>query len=369
MLGVNTLDYENIKGTFAGALQGQLKLWITATDGAGEAQTQAVIVTLTDVPESPSLAYASLTWDEGESAPDDTLGLTPSRSVLEGVDYDASDQPSTGGTALTYVISANVNNGPFLLTIQDCFVGKRRGERCVRLSRTLAFDYESQDSYPLQVKVTDAGGRSATTDFTISVRNINEKPNIPILQRFQIREDHQITADIATIHATDPDGVFSGTYVITGDDANVFTIDGGEGRLELRTAVDAEIKSTYTFSLTVTDEGVATGTAIGQTPLSDTGTMVVVIGNVVSFFTSNIIPNVLLSNISYTEYLLLFVCLFFSVLYMLRVNSRFTHSCRMILPDQQQCQQLSRHSVYRLLSWLLATSSLLFKPQIQMDYE
>ena len=275
-----TLDFEKIKGV--GLLQGQFKLSVTARDlsGVGESQTQTVTISLTDQPENPDITYGSFQWDENNS-PTTPFALSPSIGDIEGIDNDASDQPSTGGQALTYSITSNTNNAPIKLQTDNCFVGLGRGERCTRLIRTTPFDFETQNSYPLQITVADAAGNTARTDFTITVRNINEAPVVVALTRYGALENLGVTGDIGTIVATDPDGIFAGVYSIESGDAAFFKMKSNTGVLELgNSPFDFEVKSLYSMAINATDNGVGAGTASGQTPLFTTGSITVVVGNV-----------------------------------------------------------------------------------------
>jgi hypothetical protein len=116
--------------------------------------------------------------------------------------------------------------------------------------------------------VTDAGGLTATQDFTISVTAVNDAPVITggDTATYTVAENQTAVADIASTDVDNADDQFSTT--LSGTDAGSFTITTA-GVLTFNTAPDFETKTTYTVIVTASDGS-----------LTDTQTITVNITNV-----------------------------------------------------------------------------------------
>ena len=210
---------------------------ITASDGNGGTDSINVLISVTDVDESPS-----------NSAPVFSEGSSTTRSVLEntgsGVDIgsavsatDADDDPLTyslGGTdASTFSI--------------DSFTGQ------LRTSSSL--DYEAQNSYSVFVNVSDGQGSSASITLTINITNVNEAPvfTAGATTTRSIAENAGTGINIGSaVAATDPEASKL-TYTLGGTNATSFSIDDATGQLKTKAALDYETKTTYTVTISVSD--------------------------------------------------------------------------------------------------------------------
>ena len=134
------------------------------------------------------------------------------------------------GNTVTY----SVNNNAFT-------IGSTNG--------VLAFvnppNYEAQSTYQIQITATD-GVMSAYQDVTVDI-DVNDAPSFTSSATFTAIENQ--TA-IGAVTATDADGDAL-TYNISGSEIN---INSSSGVLTFATEPDYETKSSYTATVTVTDD-------------------------------------------------------------------------------------------------------------------
>ena len=123
-------------------------------------------------------------------------------------------------------------------------------------------DKDGQNDYQVTVEVSD-GPNTATRDVTVNVTGVNEAPAFPSTEtgRRSVEEGTSPGQDIgAPVAAVDPEGDTL-TYSMTGADAAVFTFDTSTGQLQTKNALDADDKASYSFTVSVTDNKQADGTA------------------------------------------------------------------------------------------------------------
>jgi hypothetical protein len=131
------------------------------------------------------------------------------------------------------------------------------------------FDFETQSSYTIRVRVTDGGGLSDVGQVAIYVDNANEAPVFFALSNRTIREDAAPGSVLgAPLSATDPDGGDSSLAysLVGGTGASVFAVDLCTGEITLRAApsvpgvaptslLDFESRKFYTLEVQATDGG------------------------------------------------------------------------------------------------------------------
>ena len=124
-------------------------------------------------------------------------------------------------------------------------------------------DYESFDIdenehvFLLSISVTDGNDTEKIEPVRIEVTNVNEAPAFPAETATRnVGENTATVEDIgAPIEATDPDDGDSPTYSLTGPDAASFGIVSYSGQLQTKADVDYGTKSSYTVTVTATDQG------------------------------------------------------------------------------------------------------------------
>ena len=123
-------------------------------------------------------------------------------------------------------------------------------------------NYEDATSHTLTITATDASNNTDTVTQLITVTDVNEAPYFidNVYAARSIDENGSSGTDVARVHAEDLEGDAI-TYSITGGNTdNKFTINSSNGLIETAGALDYETTSSYTLTVTATDEHNATGT-------------------------------------------------------------------------------------------------------------
>ena len=109
-------------------------------------------------------------------------------------------------------------------------------------------DFETKTSYSLTFSLTD-GTLITTKDITINITNLNDvAPTISSSTSFTIDENESA---IGTLTIVDPEGG-TFTYTAGGTDGSLINISA-TGVLTFKTAADYETKTSYSFTVTVSD--------------------------------------------------------------------------------------------------------------------
>ena len=116
------------------------------------------------------------------------------------------------------------------------------------LSLNASPDYETQASYAVTVKAT-AGSKSTYVVVTLNVTDVNEAPTITGEAAVNFEENS--TDEVATYSAEDPEGA-TPTLTLGGTDAASFSLT--DGVLAFNAAPDHETKSSYSVTITATDD-------------------------------------------------------------------------------------------------------------------
>lgn len=117
------------------------------------------------------------------------------------------------------------------------------------------FNYEVKTSYSIRVRTTDQGGLFFEKAFTITVSNVNEAPAVTSGASASVNETIPVSTVIYTITATDPDAGQTLTYSIGGTDAAYFNVNATTGAITFKASPDFETKSSYSITVTATDNG------------------------------------------------------------------------------------------------------------------
>ena len=234
-----SLDYEN-KSTYT--------VTITASDGKRTVSI-AVTISVSDVDELPE--ETPVVEDvSANNAPMFTDGETATRMVVEdtpsGVDIgDAVSATDADGHTLTYTL-AGTDADKFSI---DSTTGQLRTEA--------PLDYETKSTYTVTITASD--GTDETT-ITVTINVINKTENrAPVFTAgtstsLSIAENTGSGVDIGSaVSATDADGNTL-SYSLGGTDASSFSIDSTTGQIRTSASLDYETQSTYTVTLTVSDQ-------------------------------------------------------------------------------------------------------------------
>ena len=229
---------------------------ITASDGKGS-DTITVTINVTDVAEN--------------NAPVFTDGATATRSIAEntvaGTNIDtpvaATDADSD---TLTYTLGGT-DAASFAIV-----------ESTGQLQTKFALNYERKPTYTVIVTVSDNKGGSDSINVTINVTNVVDEGtqqqtreetvtnNAPVFTEGDsttrsIAENTVAGTNIGTaIGATDADASDTLSYSLGGTDANSFAIVSATGQLQTKAALDYDTKTSYSVTITVSDQKGGTDT-------------------------------------------------------------------------------------------------------------
>ena len=151
-----------------------------------------------------------------------------------------------------------------------------------------ALDHETKSTYHLAVSVTDNkdiygdpdSAEDDSIDVTINVDDVNEPPMFDSTAPITLNVVENIAANEnigQPITATDPDVGDTLIYVLDTGDGASFDIDTTNGQIMTKDALDREIKSSYTVTVSVTDGNDATGAT--DPAIDDTHTLTITVGN------------------------------------------------------------------------------------------
>ena len=129
------------------------------------------------------------------------------------------------------------------------------------ISTSAALNYESAQEYKITIRATDSGSppRASTTTVIITITGVNEyTPQFTSNGTYTVNVSESLALgyDVITVSANDPDVGSQGevTYTITfGDVYGNFVIDSKTGVIELVSALDYEISSQITLTISATD--------------------------------------------------------------------------------------------------------------------
>lgn len=120
-----------------------------------------------------------------------------------------------------------------------------------RLLSKAEFDYEAQNSYSVEITVTDQGNLSHTQSVTIQVEDENEAPSAIQLSNATIAENSVLGTEIGVLTTTDTDADQTFTYTLT--DNEFFKIE--DNQLLVKGNLNYEAATSHDLEITVTDQG------------------------------------------------------------------------------------------------------------------
>ena len=220
------LDYET---------QTSYAVTVSVSDGNGGSDSIPVTIDVTDVREKPSFAPGGVILTVAENT-------VSGRNI--GNPITATD-PDSGDT-LTYSLQRG-DAGAFRI---DPNTGQ--------LQTHAALDYETKRFYTdLAVRATDSTGLVGSTRLTINVTDVAEN-SAPVFTEGSsatrtIAENTASGQNIGSaVAATDADNDTL-TYRLGGTDATAFSIVSTTGQLQTNAALDYEVKTSYSVTISVSD--------------------------------------------------------------------------------------------------------------------
>ena len=219
------LDYET---------ESSYSVTVSVSDGKGGSDAIDVRINVTNVNEAPVLS-------EGADAMRSVAETTAAGTNI-GAAFIATD-PDSGDT-LTY----SLHRGD-----RDAFqIDPNTGQ----VQTKAPLDYETKNTYDsLAVRVTDSGGLTDVILVTITVTDVNEAPVFTegASTRRIIAENTAANTNIGSVVAATDADKDTLTYTLSGTDAASFSIVSTTGQLQTNAALDDEIQTSYSVTLTVSD--------------------------------------------------------------------------------------------------------------------
>ena len=183
--------------------------------------------------------------DLDENANNDPTDITLSN--------DSIDEDSPIGTTIGTLTTTDLDTGDThtytLTTPNDTFLIEGN---ILKTNRT--FDFETQSSYSLSITTTDSSGSTFDKMFTITINDVEENTNSDptdiTLSISTVDENEPVGTKIGRLFTVDPDAGDTHTYTLTTPNAAFQIV---EDTLKTNSVLDFETQSSYSLSITTTD--------------------------------------------------------------------------------------------------------------------
>lgn len=210
----------------------EYNLTVRSTDAGGLSHTQDFTITVTDINEAPT---------EITLSPNAIPENSPANSLIGSLSTDDPDQ----GDTHTYELvtgAGDTDNAAFTLTDDQLYL-------------QTSPDYETQSSYSLRVRSTDADGLSTEKVLTVQIDNANEAPTQLLLSNTTVEENSDAGTVIGTFTSQDPDANDTHTYELVEDVGNHFQIVGDQLQVAPGAILNFELGTTHDITVRTTDAG------------------------------------------------------------------------------------------------------------------
>ncbi len=208
---------------------------LRTTDTGGNSFEKAFTISISDVDETiPNNAPADIILTNLTLAENSANGTGV--GDLTTVDRDAGDTHS-------YSLVDDAA-GRFVLS----------GAQITVADSTL-LDYEVNQTHPITVRTTDAGGLTFDKTFTLSVANLNETPTDIGVSNTVVDKNSSNGTAIGNITSTDPDMGDTHTYALVDNAGGRFGISGNQLTVADSTLLDYETATSHPIILRSTDAG------------------------------------------------------------------------------------------------------------------
>ena len=243
-------DFETPTDVGDTAMNNTYVVTVKLTDGGGLSDTLKFTVTVTDVNEAPVFTSPPATADFAENG-------TGTVADFDATDVDAS-------STLTFSLNPDDDGGKFDI---DSTTGALTFKNPPNFEMpTDVGDTARNNTYAVEVKVTDAGGLSDTHTLIVTVTDVNEAPEITTTVTAVDRTENLVGA--TTLAASDVDASTTLSWSVeSDDDGSKFQISPSTGvsvilnfkappDFETPTDVgDTAMNNTYVVKVKVTDDG------------------------------------------------------------------------------------------------------------------
>ena len=235
---VSTTGQLQTKAALDSETKSSYSVTVSVSDGNGGSDSITVTINVTKVNSAPI-------FTEGSSATRSIAENTPAATNI-GAPVAATDPD---GDTLDYMFFfGNPQGNPHA----DFFTIDRTSGQ---IKTSAALDFETKTTYTVELLVVDSS-MTDTIAVTINVTDVNEAPVFTEGDSTtrKVLEDALTGTNIGTpVAATDIDTGDVLTYTLGGTDAAAFSIVSTTGQLQNNTALDIELKSSYSVTITASD--------------------------------------------------------------------------------------------------------------------
>ncbi len=207
---------------------------VQATDNGGATTEEVFTISITDGLDAPTaVTLTSNTINENE-----TIGTLIGSFATVDVDQ------ANGHTYSFATGTGDTDNGSFTINSGALFTAS-------------PVDFETQDSYSIRVRSTDASGAWTEQAFTVTVNDLNEAPTTVTVNVIGVDENSSVGTAVGNISAIDPD--FNDVHTFTlvqgagANDNSKFLIQAN--KLQVNAMLDYETQASYAVRIRATDNG------------------------------------------------------------------------------------------------------------------
>ena len=242
------LDYETTP-TFT--------LGISVSDGVNTAVSVTVTINLQNRNEPPMVNDTTLNINENSG-----------NGTVVGT-ATASDPDTDDGGALTFTILSGNTGGAFAIANDG------NNNARITVANSTQLDYETTQSYTLNIRASDPDGLENTATVTININNLFDVTPVVNNATFSVAQSSANGVVVGTVAATDPELAYGDALtfsIIGGNTGTVFAINSSSGQITVpdTSKLDAEGMPTFNLTVRVIDRGGEIDTAaitINVTPL------------------------------------------------------------------------------------------------------
>ena len=202
------------------------KVTVRVTDSGGLTFDRTFAIATTNVNEAPTAVLLSNASVAENSAAGTVVG------ALTALDPDAGD-------TATFTLTDN-SGGLFAISNGN-------------LVTTAPLDFEQAASHQVTVRVTNSGGLTHDTTFTIATTNVNEAPTAVLLSNSSVAENSAAGTVVGALTAVDPDAGDTATFTLIDNSGGLFAISNGN--LVTTAPLDFEQAASHQVTVRATDAG------------------------------------------------------------------------------------------------------------------
>ncbi|WP_258103382.1 cadherin domain-containing protein [Marinoscillum sp. MHG1-6] len=195
-----------------------------------------------------------------------TINLTDVQEMITFNDQSFSiPENVSSGTLIGTLVASDVNNLPLTFNIADTSLVNDfsiSGNNLFAMDTSI-LDHELNPSITVAIQA-DNGTVIDTASITINITDVNEAPAYTNLRVYRVDQGGSNGSQIGVVGVTDPEGDPLTFSILSGNVNNAFAIGLNSGALTINntTAIDYDIQSDYTLSISVTDGSFTTDTDI-----------------------------------------------------------------------------------------------------------